>query len=195
MFSSMTTTTCHTTTSKPRSTIGSSDCNTLNNAREYIHEAFQTAEQRQAEKPVMVKIEEAMPSSAEEAVESVSDALNSGLESVEEKLHDRLHENRPSSSAEVAASSMSDTSNSGFLPEFLESVEDLSQVWPIDGSMDNKENDKGFVSDSVDATKDVIGSVRENVYDATKSAEEKETEQQAEKPCTEKLTDAIHLRS
>jgi hypothetical protein len=216
MFSSSTSTTCHTSStnaSNAEHAIGSSNCNTLNQAREYIHEAFKTAEQRQAEKSVMEKIEDAAIHMPQEVAASVSESLNSGLQSVEYKLQHRLHEdskhnrlehaendkNRPSSAEKVAASSMSDNLNSGFLPEFLKSVEDLSQVWPNDGSggkkLGREEDDKGFVSNSVNATKDVMGSVRENIYDATKSAEEKETEKQSEKSCKEKLNEAIHLRS
>jgi hypothetical protein len=207
MFSSSTSTTCHTSSTNPSNTehaIGSSNCNTLNQAREYIHEAFKTAEQRQAEKSVMEKIEDAAIRMPQEVAASVSETLNSGLQSVEYTLQHRLYEDSKHNRLEHAEidknrPSMSDTLNSGFLPEFLKSVEDLSQVWPNDGGggkkLGREEDDKGFVSDSVNATKDVIGSVRENIYDATKSAEEKETEQQSEKSSKEKLNEAIHLRS
>jgi hypothetical protein len=123
----------------------------LNQARKHIHEAFKTAEQRQAEKSVQDKLEHAvhMAPIAEEVASSMSDTLNSGLENVEFKLHHRLHEDiknnrlqheKPSSTEEVSSSSssMSDTLNSEFLPEFLKSVEDLSQVWPNASTKGNK---------------------------------------------------------
>jgi hypothetical protein len=206
MFSSSTSTTCHTEStnaSNSKHAIGStSNCNTLNQAREYIHEAFKTAEQRQAQKSVMEKIEDVAIHMPQEVAASVSESLNSGLQSVEYKLQHRLYEdckhnrlehaendkNRSSSREEVTASPMNDTLNSGFLPEFLKSVEDLSQVWPNDGSKGklSREGGQGIVSGS---------SVQENVYDATKSAEEKENERQAETSRKEKLNKAIHLRS
>jgi hypothetical protein len=151
MFSSSTSTTCHTestNTSNSEHAIGSSNCNTLNQAREYIHEAFKTAEQRQAGKSVM----DAAIQMPQEVAASVSDTLNSGVQSVEYKLQHRLYEdrkhnrlehtengkNRPPRREEVTASPMNDTLNNGYLPEFLKSVEDLSQVWPNDGSKGKK---------------------------------------------------------
>jgi hypothetical protein len=155
MFSSTTSITCHsksTNISQKENAIGSSNCNTLNQARKYIHEAFQTAERRQADKSELDKIADAkhihMPPIAEGVASSMSETLNSGLESVEYKLHHRLSEDiknhrlqheKPSSAKEVTASlPMGETMNSKLSPEFLKSVEDLSQVWPNDGTKSNK---------------------------------------------------------
>jgi len=131
--------------------------NLLSKAREYIHEAVKTDEQREAEKSTLEKMKESVPSSASEAVEKAKETINTGIASTKKGFEERLNENSAG-----------------------EPIRKLSE-----------EAKPGLIEKTKQATVHSVTGLREKIYDVTKSKEEKEAEEFAAKPFTEKVSETV----
>ena len=131
----------------------SNNSSILRSAREYIHEKVKTDEIREAEKSPFEKVKESLPSSVHEAGEKAKGAVDSGVQSFKDGFQERLNEN--SAGDKIRDSSTEPSMN---------------------------EQQPGPISKAKDATLGTVTNLREKIYDATKSAEERKAEEEAKKP-------------
>ena len=137
----------------------------LDQARNFVHEAVKTQEQRQkeeeAQKSVMDKITEKIPANAEEARASVGKTIDQGIQNIKENFQERLNEDSEGNKIRNGPTS------------------------------DKKDAPPGLLENVADVAQEKIKQTREYVYDVTKSEREKEAERRAEMSLMDKVQEKL----
>lgn len=114
----------------------------VDKTREFIHETVKTDEQRQAEKPIMEKIKDKVPSNAEEAGAGVGGAIDGVVNDFTTKFQERLDEDRP----EGEKLAHKDEKNKGLLGATQDKIKDVREtIYDKTKSEEEKRMDKPFL--------------------------------------------------